>query len=46
MPFTIAFHHAARAIAYAAKGEAENARKEQAIFREKAALVPKENSGR
>jgi tetratricopeptide (TPR) repeat protein len=41
---TRAFHHAARAIAYAAKGEAENARKEQAIFMEKAKLVPKEET--
>jgi tetratricopeptide (TPR) repeat protein len=42
MPGTRAFHHAARAIAYAAKGETENARKEQAIFAQKAKLVPKE----
>ena len=42
MPFTRAFHHGARAIAYGAKGEIENARKEQTIFRERAALVPKE----
>src|SRR3954463_3012079 len=42
MPFSRAFHHAARAIAYAAKGDPANARKEQAIFNEKAALVPKE----
>ena len=42
MTGTRAFHHAARAIAYAAKGDAENARKEQAIFLEKAKLVPKE----
>ena len=40
---TRAFHHAARAIAYAAKGDAENARKEQAIFAEKTKLVPKED---
>ena len=32
MTGTRAFHHAARAIAYAAKGDPENARKEQAIF--------------
>ena len=44
MPFSRAFHHGARAIAYCAKGEIENARKEQAIFRERAALVPKETS--
>jgi hypothetical protein len=39
---TRAFHHAARAIAYAAKGETKNARKEQAIFVAKARLIPKE----
>ena len=44
MPFTRAFHHAARAIAYAAKGEIENARKEQAIFVERATGVPKETA--
>ena len=42
MAGTRAFHHAARAIAYAAKGETENARKEQAIFLEKSRLVPKD----
>ena len=42
MPFTRAFHHAARAIAYAAKRDPANARKEQAIFEEKAKLIPKE----
>ena len=42
MTGTRAFHHAARAIAYAAKGDPENARKEQAIFLEKAKLVSKE----
>jgi tetratricopeptide (TPR) repeat protein len=41
---TRAFHYAARAIAYAAKGEPEKARKEQAIFLEKAKLVPKEET--
>jgi len=41
---TRAFHHAARAIAYAAKGDPEDARKEQAIFLEKANLVPKEET--
>jgi tetratricopeptide (TPR) repeat protein len=41
-PFTRAFHHGARAIAYAAKGDTANARKEQAIFAEKRKLVPKE----
>ncbi|MEO8440351.1 MAG: hypothetical protein ABI540_09030 [Spartobacteria bacterium] len=44
MTSTRAFHHAARAIAYAAKGEPEKARKEQAIFLEKAKLVPKEET--
>jgi tetratricopeptide (TPR) repeat protein len=39
---TRAFHHSARAIAYAAKGDTENARQAQAIFLEKAKLVPKE----
>ena len=42
MPGTRAFHHAARAIALAAKGETKKARQEQAIYREKAKLVPKE----
>src|SRR5881397_1627240 len=31
MPFTRAFHHAARAIAYAAKGDTANARKAQSV---------------
>ena len=44
MTSTRAFHHAARAIAYAAKGDPGSARKEQAIFLEKAKLVPKEES--
>ena len=43
MPFTRAFHHAARAIAYAAKGDTANARKAQSIFIERAKLVPKED---
>jgi tetratricopeptide (TPR) repeat protein len=42
MPFTRAFHYAARAIAYAAKGEPENARKAQSVFLERAKAVPKE----
>jgi tetratricopeptide (TPR) repeat protein len=42
MPFVRAFHHAARATAFAAKGETANARKEQALFVEGAKLVPKE----
>ena len=44
MPITRAFHHAARAIAYAAKGDAGNARKAQSVFLERAKLVPKEDS--
>jgi len=44
MPFTRAFHHAARAVAYAAKGDASNARKAQSVFLERAKLVPKEES--
>jgi len=44
MPFTRAFHHAARAIAYAAKGDTLNARKAQSVFLERAKLVPKEAS--
>jgi tetratricopeptide (TPR) repeat protein len=44
MPFTRAFHHAARAIAYAAKGDADNARRAQSVFLERARLVPKEDS--
>jgi tetratricopeptide (TPR) repeat protein len=42
MTGTRAFHRGARAIAYAAKGDIENARKEQSIFLEKSKLVPKE----
>ena len=44
MPFTRAFHHAARAIAYAAKGDTANARKAQSVLLERAKLVPKEYS--
>jgi tetratricopeptide (TPR) repeat protein len=44
MPFTRAFHHAARAIAYAARGDTANARKAQSVFLERAKLVPKEDS--
>jgi tetratricopeptide (TPR) repeat protein len=44
MPFTRAFHHAARAVAYAAKGDADNARRAQSVFLERAKLVPKEDS--
>jgi tetratricopeptide (TPR) repeat protein len=43
MWFTRAFHHAARAIAYAAKGDTVNARKAQSVFVERARLVPKED---
>jgi tetratricopeptide (TPR) repeat protein len=43
MWFTRAFHHAARAIAYAAKGDAVNARKAQSVFLERAKLLPKED---
>src|SRR5213593_3976985 len=42
MPFTRAFHYAARAIAYAAKGEPDSARKAQSVFLERAKAVPKE----
>ena len=42
MPATRAFQHAARAIAFAAKGDPEHARREQAIFLENARLVTKE----
>jgi tetratricopeptide (TPR) repeat protein len=44
MPFARAFHHGARAIALAAKSDIENARKEQAIFRELVQRVPKETA--
>src|SRR5213078_1513293 len=40
--FTRAFHHAARAIASAAKSSMTNARNEQRIFLERTKLVPKE----
>jgi tetratricopeptide (TPR) repeat protein len=43
MWFTRAFHHAARAIASAAKGDTANARKAQSVFLERAKLVPKED---
>jgi tetratricopeptide (TPR) repeat protein len=43
MWFTRAFHHAACAIAYAAKGDTASARKEQSVFLERAKLVPKED---
>ena len=44
MWFTRAFHHAARAIASAAKSSTTNARNEQRIFLELTRLVPKETS--
>jgi tetratricopeptide (TPR) repeat protein len=44
MPFARAFHHGARAIAFAAKSDTESARKEQAIFRELVQRVPKETA--
>lgn len=43
MWFTHAFHHAARAIAYAAKRDTVNARKAQSVFVERAKLVPKDD---
>jgi tetratricopeptide (TPR) repeat protein len=43
-PFTRAFHYAARAVAFAAKNDAESARKEQAVFADRALLVPKTTS--
>jgi tetratricopeptide (TPR) repeat protein len=43
MWFTRAFHHAARAIAYAAKRDVVKARKAQSVFLERAKLVPKED---
>jgi hypothetical protein len=42
MPFSRAFHHAARAVAYAAKGDVGAARKEQTAYLERAKLVPKD----
>ena len=44
MWFTQAFHHAARAIAYAAKRDPAGAREAQDLFLEHASLVPKEAS--
>jgi tetratricopeptide (TPR) repeat protein len=43
MWFTRAFHYAARAIAYAAKGDTVDARKAQSVFAERTKLVPKED---
>jgi tetratricopeptide (TPR) repeat protein len=42
LPFTRAFRHAARAIAYAAKGNVPSAREEQTAFLAAAKLVPAE----
>ena len=44
MPFARAFHHGARAIAFAAKSDTGNARKEQAVFRELVQHVPNETA--
>jgi tetratricopeptide (TPR) repeat protein len=44
MPFTRAFHQAARAVAFAAKGDPTSARKAQGVFLERAKAVPKEAS--
>jgi tetratricopeptide (TPR) repeat protein len=44
MPFARAFHHGARAVAFAAKSDTENAQKEQTIFRELVQRVPKETA--
>src|ERR1041385_1283853 len=44
MPFTRAFHCAARAIAFAAKGNLEDAHKAQAVFAERSRLVPEETA--
>jgi tetratricopeptide (TPR) repeat protein len=43
LPYTRAFHHAVRGVAFAAKNDPENARKEQAIFAERAEPVLKTN---
>ncbi|MGB8341133.1 MAG: hypothetical protein WCE51_06050 [Chthoniobacterales bacterium] len=43
MPFTRAFHQAARAVALAAKREPDKARKAQGIFLERKKLVPKDD---
>lgn len=44
MPYTRAFRHAARAIAFAAKGQPENAREEQARFLELSTAVTAEQT--
>lgn len=43
MAFTRAFHYAARAIAFAAKGDVANARKAEDTYLERAKLVPKDD---
>jgi tetratricopeptide (TPR) repeat protein len=43
MWFTRALHHAARAIAYAAKGDTVKARKAQSVFVERAKLAPNDD---
>src|SRR5437773_3974298 len=43
MWYSRAFHHAARAIAFATKGDTDGARKAQRVFLERATLVPKED---
>ena len=40
MPFSRAFHHAARAIAFAAKGDTASARREQATYLDLSKRVP------
>lgn len=44
MPFTRAFHSAARAIAYAALNEPSKARKEQSVYLRQAEVVPMEET--
>jgi tetratricopeptide (TPR) repeat protein len=44
MAFSRAFHYAARAIAFAAKGDTNRAREAQDVFLQRAKLVPKEES--
>lgn len=44
LAFTRTFHHAARAVAFAAKGQPAEARKAQAIFKELSEGVPKDTA--
>jgi tetratricopeptide (TPR) repeat protein len=44
MPLACAFHRGARAVAFAAKGDTKNARKEQTIFAEHVQRVPKDTA--